>query len=175
MLVGVQMLTRREFLYILLGASMLIAALVALLVSGWFALPRNEPVRVASAEDVPSSRPLRVPVETDLVVYLHRTDSEIIVWDARAPIGSGCRIAWVMINDRFEDPCSGAKWCIDGSIADRRFENARSLTRVRSEVSPSGDILIYPLSRTPGTHLPPDQVVSDPMALQEARVDCPSP
>jgi hypothetical protein len=48
--------------------------------------------------------------------------------------GTRCLIRWVPINNRFEDPCSGNKWCLDGTIADNRNGAERMLDRYRVDM-----------------------------------------
>ncbi len=140
-------------------------------VSYWYLRPHEEPVPVANIADLEPGDPILRDVDSDLAVYLVQIDGEIRAWDASSPI-SRCTFVWVTFNRRFIDPCSGAKWCVDGTIADRRFKDATSLQSYDIDVRSNGQILVYPLKIIAGEPLSPDAWVSDPAALQEATVDC---
>jgi hypothetical protein len=152
------------------------AAFIALImsvaaVSYWYLRPHEEPVPVANIADLEPGDPILRGVDSDLTVYLVQIDSEIRAWDSSSPV-SRCTFVWVAFNRRFEDPCSGAKWCIDGTIADRRHKDATTLRSYETELNSVGEILVYPLKGIAGEPLSPDAWVSDPAALQEATVDC---
>ncbi len=156
----------------MLWAATFIALIVSVAaVSYWYLRPHEEPVPVANDTDVETRVPLFRAIDDDLAIYIVRFDGELRAWDAASPV-SNCRFSWVAINRRFEDPCSGAKWCIDGTIADRRFKDATSLQSYEIDVHSNGQILVYPLRAIAGEPLSPDLWVSNPMAVQEARVDC---
>ncbi len=153
-----------------------VAAFIALIVcvaavTYWYLRPHQEPVPVANVTDLETRVPLFRAIYDDLAIYIVRFDGELTAWDAVSPV-SNCRFIWVVINRRFEDPCSGAKWCIDGMIADRRFRDATSLQSYEIDVHSNGQILVYPLKIIAGEPLSPDLWVSNPAAVQEARVDC---
>lgn len=150
---------------------MLIVLLAA--VSFRFLLPHREPVRVASLGDLAEGKPLFRPIDRDLAVYLVRLGDKIQAWDAIVPI-SGCRIRWVAFNNRFEDPCSGAKWCIDGTFADLRHEEATTLRRYEVAVTDGGEIFIDPLSRIDGEPFPEELRVPYQRPFSGAIIDCPS-
>ncbi len=152
------------------------AAFIALIVSVaavsyWYLRPHEEPVPVANIADLEPGDPMLRGVDSDLAVYLVHIDGEIRAWDAISP-RSQCRFSWVPINNRFVDPCSGEKWCMDGTIADRRFRDATSLQSYEIDVHSNGQILVYPLKKFAGEPLSPELWVSNPAAVQEARVDC---
>ncbi len=140
-------------------------------VSYWYLRPHEQPVPVANIADLEPGDPILRDVDRDLRVYLVQIDGEIRAWDASSPI-SRCTFVWVAFNRRFIDPCSGAKWCIDGTIADRRHKDATTLRSYETELTSVGEILVYSLKGIAGEPLSPDAWVSDPAALQEATVDC---
>lgn len=114
-------LTRREFLYALWAAAFLTLMVGVIAVSYLYLRPHTEPVSVGNVADLEADDPLFSAVDADRAVYVVQLDGEIKAWDASSPV-SGCRFSWVAFNHRFEEPCSGAKWCIDGTIADRRLK-----------------------------------------------------
>lgn len=167
-------LTRREYLYYLWAAAAVILIVLALVISFYFIRPRQQPVAVANLADVEPGKPLFHPVDRNLAIYLVRTQDRLQVWDAVAP-NSGCRIVWVAFNSRFEDPCSGAKWCADGTHADLRHGEATTLRRYEHEVTPEGEILVYPLRKIDGEPLATEMLAPYPRPFAEAIVECPSP
>ena len=167
-------LNKREFLYLLLSIVGLLAACAAAAASIWFFLPRSPDLVVVSVDELTSSAPVYVSIQPGLSVYAVKVDGGVAIWDAASPV-SGCRVHWVKLEGRFEDPCSGAKWCLDGSIADHRFREATTLTYYPAELSRDGDVLINPLELRHGSPLPQSQWISDAMALEDAIVECTIP
>lgn len=167
-------LNRRGLLALVFGAGWLVVGLAVISITVRYALPRRDPVVVGAMDEIPSDQPLYVVTEPDLALFLTRAGGDVIARDARSPV-SQCRISWVPGERRYVDPCTGAQWCLDGGIADRRFQNATTLPHYRTEVTPDGQVLLYPWDRTPGEPLPADEIVHDPMAIGEARVDCAVP
>jgi cytochrome b6-f complex iron-sulfur subunit len=148
---GAGNLTRREFLYYIWGASI---ALFAVEITGllvWFMLPRfregefggtftlpidvlpdvNEPpfnypdgrfwlVNVNNNDPVGCERMWRAPGDDDIVgvAAIYKVCTHL-----------GCIYAWVDANDRFECPCHGSKYRLDG----RRIEDPapRNLDRFK--------------------------------------------
>ena len=163
--------SRREFLYFLWAAAGIVLVIGVAAASYWYFGPHSRPVLIANVADLATANPLFRAAETDLVVYVVQVEGQVKAWDAVSPL-SGCRFVWVPINRRFEDPCSGAKWCIDGEIADRRFKGATSLRGYDIDVKFNGQILLHPLARGAGEPLSPELWVSDSKALQEAVVEC---
>ena len=168
------MLVRREFLYVLWAGALtaFIAGIVA--ITYWYVRPHARAVSVANVLDLEAGSPILRDVGGDLVVYLVRINGEIRAWDAASPL-SRCRLIWVGFNQRFEDPCSGAKWCIDGSIADRRFRDATTLVGYETNLSSDGQVLVNSLKAIAGQPLSPDEWVADRRAVQEATVNCGRP
>ncbi len=129
-------LTRREFLYYIWGASI---ALVAVELTGllvWFMLPRFREGEFGgtfklSIDDLPevNAPPFNYP---DGRFWLVNVDNEVIagcerMWQAEgdgAIKGAaaiykvcthlGCIYAWVDANNRYECPCHGSKYRLDG-------------------------------------------------------------
>ena len=165
------LLSRREFLYLLWAAAFIVLAIGVTAVSFWYFRPHSRPVLVANIADLASANPLFREADPGLVVYVVQFEEQVRAWDAVSPL-SGCGVIWVPINRRFEDPCSGAKWCLDGEIADRRFKKATSLRDYEIDVRSDGQILLYPLKRTSGEPLSPGLWVYDPMAVNNALVNC---
>jgi len=128
-------LTRREFLYYIWGASM---ALLALEVTGltiWFLLPRFKegqfggrfrlpvdalPEENAPPENFPNGRFWLVKINTldpsELMCETEGDSGQIVGAAAIYKVCThlGCIYAWVDANDRFECPCHGSKYRLDG-------------------------------------------------------------
>ncbi|HSM55272.1 MAG TPA: Rieske 2Fe-2S domain-containing protein [Candidatus Sulfomarinibacteraceae bacterium] len=143
-------MTRREFLYYIWGASMALftAELTGLII--WFALPRfregefggafpvsvdDLPAKNATPRDFPDGRFWLVNLDTSVDegqerMYLAQDESEPIVGVAaiyKVCTHLGCIYDWNAANERFECPCHGSKYRLDG----RRIEDPapRSLDR----------------------------------------------
>jgi cytochrome b6-f complex iron-sulfur subunit len=145
-------LTRREFLYYIWGASM---ALFTLEFGGlmiWFMLPRFRegefggaftlpldllPEVNAPPTDFPDGRFWLVNLNTSVGegqerMYLAQDESQPILGAAaiyKVCTHLGCIYSWIPSNDRFECPCHGSKYRLDG----RRIEAPapRSLDRFK--------------------------------------------
>ncbi|MFW6069427.1 MAG: ubiquinol-cytochrome c reductase iron-sulfur subunit [bacterium] len=143
-------MTRREFLYYIWGASMALftAELTGLII--WFSLPLfregefggafpvsidDLPEKNARPQDFPEGRFWLVNLDTTVDdgeerMYLAQDESEPIVGVAaiyKVCTHLGCIYDWNAANERFECPCHGSKYRLDG----RRIEDPapRSLDR----------------------------------------------
>ena len=145
-------ISRREFLYYIWGASI---ALYAAQFSGlliWFLLPRFREGEfggkfVLSVDEIPSinAEPANIPAGRFWLVNLDTTqpnelmkkapdETEEIIGVAaiyKVCTHLGCIYAWTPANNRFECPCHGSKYRLDG----RRIESPapRTLDRFRME------------------------------------------
>ncbi|WP_420645488.1 ubiquinol-cytochrome c reductase iron-sulfur subunit [Candidatus Leptofilum sp.] len=145
-------ISRREFLYYIWGASI---ALYAAQFSGlliWFLLPRFREGEfggkfVISVSELPpiNAEPVNVPAGRFWLVNLDTRQENVLM--KKAPDESdeiigvaaiykvcthlGCIYTWTAANNRFECPCHGSKYRLDG----RRIESPapRSLDRFRME------------------------------------------
>ncbi len=165
-------LTRREYLYVLWAGAAIAVLGSAIGISYWYLQPARDPVPLGHIAEVSRKLPLYLPISSDLAVYLVELDGEYFAWDAISP-RSKCRFSWVSINNRFEDPCSGEKWCMDGTIADRRFRDATTLFMYEIDILADGQMMLHPWNRVQGEPLPADSWISDPIAIAEATVHCP--
>jgi cytochrome b6-f complex iron-sulfur subunit len=154
-------ISRREFLYYIWGASMAVftAEFTGLLV--WFMLPRFREGEFGGTftrpiSDIPdiNAVPFNFPDGRFWLVNLDSTQPNDLMWQAEdegTPIQGvaaiykvcthlGCIYAWTAANDRFECPCHGSKYRLDG----RRIESPapRTLDRFALEaLDADGNVL----------------------------------
>jgi cytochrome b6-f complex iron-sulfur subunit len=128
-------LTRREFLYYIWGASLALFTVELTGLTIWFLLPRFRegefggvfklPVDIlpdanAPPENFADGRFWLITVNTtepnDLMCETVGDDGEIVGAAAIYKVCThlGCIYAWVPANDRFECPCHGSKYRLDG-------------------------------------------------------------
>lgn len=126
-----------------------------------FVLPRNDAVRVAALEELTPGQPAPFTLDSKMNLWLVRLDDTVHAWAALLPAPVGCApLLWVAENNRFEDPCSGAKWCADSSLADLRFNDAPTLTGCATKVR-AGAVYIWPLRPQPSALVTPPISVPD--------------
>jgi len=112
-------LTRHEFSYYIFGAAflLLLAALATMVV--WVALPRPEVFDLGQLEsfrtDGPTPRTVISREGKTIPLWAARDSETWVVFDGSA---GPChyKYVWVPTNNRFEDPCSGFKWAINGIL-----------------------------------------------------------
>jgi cytochrome b6-f complex iron-sulfur subunit len=145
-------ISRREFLYYIWGASMAVftAEFAGLMV--WFMLPRFREGEFGGTFTLPvgnipetNAAPFNFPDGRFWLVQVDSTQANDLMWQAEdedAPIQGvaaiykvcthlGCIYAWTAANNRFECPCHGSKYRLDG----RRIESPapRTLDRFNLE------------------------------------------
>jgi cytochrome b6-f complex iron-sulfur subunit len=150
-------ISRREFLYYIWGASMAVftAEFAGLMV--WFMLPRFREGEFGGTFTLPvgnlpeiNAAPFNFPDGRFWLVNLDSTQPNDLMWQAEdedAPIQGvadiykvcthlGCIYAWTAANNRFECPCHGSKYRLDG----RRIESPapRTLDRFNLEALDAG-------------------------------------
>lgn len=144
----------RSRLTCLWGLGLLAALAAAAAVALFFALPREPVYRLGRLEAFLGGPPRYLALEPDLSVYVVDLGGRLVVWDAKAPVqGPRCIVRWVPFHHRFEDPCTGGKWCLDGRIADPTLPGIRELDALEVRVTENGEVRLYPWRRTPGPPL----------------------
>jgi cytochrome b6-f complex iron-sulfur subunit len=169
-------MTRREFLYYIWIASIAVftAEFVGLFI--WFAIPRFRAGEFGGLFDVELSEipPLNQPPtnRADGRFWLVNLDNQVetndLMYDAgdESPIKGvaaiykvcthlGCIYDWNAANNRFECPCHGSKYRLDG----RRIEDPapRDLDRFRLQaVDADGNVLAESAQSDDGVYLPLD-------------------
>ena len=170
-------LTRRERLAYVFLAALAASALLICAGLGWAAVPRERRVRLGTVEEFPEGKPAHFALAEYPPVYGVRLAGTPVAWDARAPVegrSTRCRFVWVPTNNRFEDPCSGNKWCLDGTIADNRYGPSRTLDRYALIVDPDGQVWLRPDrvvlgSPQPGAHAVHTSTASSPYLCDHLR------
>jgi hypothetical protein len=150
-----------------IGLAALGVFLIALCaVVGWSLMPRERRLPLGSQVEFPVDEPQARALDPGIYVFIVNLRGELIAWDANAPVTKGirCLYKWVPTNHDFEDPCSGNKWCLDGTVADVRYGPVRTLDHYRLEVDSNGNVSLYPDRKILGTPAPentPGPVSSD--------------
>ena len=132
-------ITRREFLYYIWGASIALLTLEAVGLMVWFLIPRFREGEfggefLVSVDDVPepNSDPRNFPDGRFWLVNLNTNNPNELMYHApedppeivgvaaiyKVCTHLGCIYAWTNSNNRFECPCHGSKYRLDG----RRIE-----------------------------------------------------
>jgi len=148
-------LKRQEFAYYVFFAALSLF-LVAVVVGGiWFAIPRPQQVRIGKLTDFPP-RSSPYVVTSKVFVYVVNTGTEVLVINPRYTTDNGtwnCKVLWVPTNNRYEDPCSGAKFGLDGAWLPTAYQppiiEPRGLARYAIQLR-NNEIWIEPAYSTPG-------------------------
>ncbi|MGB1251656.1 MAG: ubiquinol-cytochrome c reductase iron-sulfur subunit [Candidatus Promineifilaceae bacterium] len=116
---------QRETSYYLLFATMGMFAVMLLVGSYWMLLPRaNLPISIGTIEQYPpSDTPYKL---TGVAGWLVNIDGEFSIFHNLSTYQSEkalstqrfCPYAWNIANMRFEDPCWGSKYWLDGTVID---------------------------------------------------------
>ena len=144
-------ISRREFLYYVWGASMALVAAQSVGLLVWFLLPKfregefggNFVISVDSIPDV-NAAPVNFPDGRFWLVNLDSSNPNELMYQAsdEGPVQGvaaiykvcthlGCIYAWTPANNRFECPCHGSKYRLDG----RRIESPAPRTLDRFELT----------------------------------------
>lgn len=156
-------LSRREFLYYIWGASMALFAAQSTGLLVWFLIPRFRegefgglfPLSAGDVPDEPNGEPINYPDGRFWLVnvdsspdksndLMYRVDDEpelkgvLAIYKVCTHLG--CIYSWTPANNRFECPCHGSKYRLDG----RRIEDPAPRTLDRFKVlalDASGNVL----------------------------------
>jgi cytochrome b6-f complex iron-sulfur subunit len=144
-------ITRREFSYYLLFAVLILFIFSIATLSLVYALPRNSEgsvrVSVGTTADFPSmERPYAVTVEGSHLFIVH-TETGWLALDRRTPAFRSCLFAWTEANQRFEDPCYGSKFTLNGDLLEGPA--TRNLDQYRI-IEKSGELFVDLTTKIPG-------------------------
>jgi hypothetical protein len=127
-------------------------------VVGWSMLPREQLLPLGPQTNFPIDEPEYRAVDTQIHIFVINLHGELIAWDASAAVDQPCSlIKWVPTNNRFEDPCTAGKWCLDGAVADSWISPGsaiRTLDRFRLEVDRDGNVWLNPDQKIQGQPVP---------------------
>jgi hypothetical protein len=150
-------LTRREVTFYFLFASLLLLAVALVGIVFWAVTPpRNERPVGTLADFPPSDQPYYVGVGIT-GVWLVNVNGELLALNPQLGTFGGrmrCNVHWILTNNRFEDPCSGAKLRLDGiwlepSTSFQPTHDPKGLERYKVEVR-NGEVWIDLAVVTPG-------------------------
>lgn len=127
--IAVPTVNRRELLYYLLFATVVLSVIFLGGLALWYLRPVTPSSRVllGRVEDFPvSSTPYKQIVEADgriIPLWVVHTPEQLTVFSGLVPTPaewrfSTCPYAWNQDTQRFEDPCTGAKFALTGEILD---------------------------------------------------------
>lgn len=113
-------LNRQEFSYYLLFAVLILFFVFTAVLSLLYALPRPNitmtRVAIGESADFPSmERPYAVTAE-EANLFIVRTETGWLALNGLTPFHKSCRFVWTEANQRFEDPCFGSKFTLDGRL-----------------------------------------------------------
>lgn len=146
MTTAIRPLNRQEAMFYFWLAALLWLgmALVGVLIWSVSSASISPLVRVGAVADFPPrARPYSLPIEIkgqpSVGVYLVNTGAEILALNAKnintlASYPCEERIVWVPVNGRFEGPCTGDKFALDGKWISVRGEVKRGLQSFPVEI-----------------------------------------
>jgi hypothetical protein len=112
--------TRREFAYYSLFSALVVMGVALVVGLIWMLMPASEQVLIGAVSDFPpSDQPYRVFIDGS-PLYVVSAGGELIALNPLIKKGPtrSCRVKWVPVNMRFEDPCWGAKFDVRGNYLD---------------------------------------------------------
>jgi len=126
------------------GASGILLCIAVIAALGWFASPRGENVSLGLVESYPPGDQPYDVTNNDMHLFVINTGASILVLDASStrPI-CFADVFWNPARERFEDPCHGAHYRLDGQW----FEGPPARDLDRYPVRIEGDDLKVDLTR----------------------------
>jgi hypothetical protein len=145
-------LNRREFTYYFFFATLVVLGVALLVGVIWMLLPAPNRTLVGDVADFPpSDQPYRVFINGS-PLYVVSTGDELIALDPVVKkLAKSCRVVWVPINTRFEDPCWGAKFDLRGNYLDGPASRGLDQYPLRIEKS---QVWVDPSQTIPGAPVP---------------------
>lgn len=146
---------QRETLTYIWFVSLAILLLLSAVMTWRYTIPTAPRIHVGNRAEFTTGAPRLHHLSATLAVYIVNLDGQFYAWDTEAAVPQPCaQIHWHAGFNRFEDSCSGAKWCADGTIADGRIPQTRTLTRYPLEISAAGDLYLLPWRKQQGDPSP---------------------
>lgn len=145
-------LNGRELTYYLLFAAFALFGATVTAAALWYlSSPNPGPIELGPITDFPPADHPYLFRQDELSVWIVHTEEGIKVFDKRTPYayqpGRPCIYAWGEANGRFEDPCSGSKFTLDGRLFDPPAE--RNLDQYPVIIK-NDHLLIDPTQLIPG-------------------------
>lgn len=109
-------LNRQEATFYFLFAALLVLGLAVAGLVVWAVTPPSRYVHLGAVSDFPpGDAPYIFNSKSDWL-YVVNTGDELLALNPRLAIGNwNCLVIWINTNERFEDPCSGAKLSLTGT------------------------------------------------------------
>lgn len=141
---------RQEVLFYLLGGTVVLFLLLLGSLAVWYGLPAvpSTKVTIGNVDEFPVRQTAYYVREA--AVWVSNTGEEIYVFAPTAPQvnwselwGDGCYYKWNEATGRFEDPCSGFKFGLDGFALEESYGFTRDrLDQYRYEIRADGRIIV---------------------------------
>ena len=151
-----QGINQREFSYYIFFSTAVLFLLFMIGLSAWFlssAMTPSSWIAVGQLSEFPPMdkqgevRPYKIEIAESTYIWLVNLDGEVSLFSPYTTIRwlpvhaeLGCRFAWNRASGRFEDPCSGSKYRLDGTIIGGPA--TRDLDYYTVKIEGDGDILI---------------------------------
>ena len=105
---------RQEVAIYAFTTALLLLLVTAIGLAFQYTLPAPNGVQLGSLADFPpSATPYRIARQHP-IVYVVNAGEELQILASQDPHRWGCRILWDRSNHRFDDPCLGSKYALDG-------------------------------------------------------------
>lgn len=105
---------RQEVAIYAFTAALLLLLVTTIGLAFQYILPASNWVQLGRLADFPpNATPYRI-AKQQVIVYVVNTGKELQILAAQDPHRWGCRLLWDKSNHRFDDPCLGSKYALDG-------------------------------------------------------------
>lgn len=136
---------QREFLFYLLGGTMVLFLLLMTALAVWYARPIIPPTKIVVgnvADFPPSDEPYFAGTEPYII--LTNIEGQIYIFEPYLPYeGKRCRLLWRSDEGFFEDPCwAFARFGLDGEIVRTYLPSMRPMDRYAYEIDENGQIIM---------------------------------
>ena len=107
---------RRETLLWIGAASVIVTSGAVIAMLGVYTIPTPRLVAIGNISDFPHSAPPRLITVDNKQVFIVTMATEILAFDPMVDYSQSfrCPVRWVESNHRFEEPCGGSKFFMDG-------------------------------------------------------------
>lgn len=110
---------RREIVFYLFVVFVLLALGMGIASLYRFAMPLPNLMQIGSLSDYPPSAEPHAFNSGNQQLWIVHADNELLVFDSRTTHHTRrCRVLWLAATQRFEDPCLGTKFTLDGTYVE---------------------------------------------------------